>query len=99
MGNLEGLVEQINHSAIAGSIWVDGSFLTEKLNPDDADIVFVISRTAYHSLTPQQRQLWQWYKANSFYDSLRVHNHWAIFNTKMQAANMPMPIGFVSLDL
>jgi len=80
MSNLEKMIEKINHSAIAGTIWVDGSFLTEKLNPDDADIVFVISRDAYRAMTVPQRQFWQWYKQNDFYDSHRVHNHWAILD-------------------
>lgn len=80
MNNLEKLIERINHSAIAGVIWVDGSFLTEKLNPDDVDIVFVVSRATYRAMTRDQRQFWVWYKQNSFYDSHRIHNHWAVLD-------------------
>jgi hypothetical protein len=80
MSNLEQLIDKINHSAIAGALWVDGSFLTEKLNPDDADIVFVISRAIYRAMTPVQRQFWGWYKQNNFYDSHRVHNHWTVLD-------------------
>jgi hypothetical protein len=42
MTHLEQIVGRINSAAIAGEIWVDGSFLTEKLNPEDVDVLLVV---------------------------------------------------------
>jgi hypothetical protein len=55
--SLEGVITEINRQSIQGRIWIDGSFLTEKLNPDDADIALVISgatftASAHHKTSP-----------------------------------------------
>jgi hypothetical protein len=57
--NLEGVIATINQQSIAGQIWIDGSFLTEKLNPDDVDIALVITADVLKRLSSQQRQFFE----------------------------------------
>jgi hypothetical protein len=75
MKNLENTIVAINRQALRGEIWIDGSFLTEKLNPDDADIALVMSRVAYGSLTPSQRQFFNDFRGTSMYDQYRIDNY------------------------
>jgi hypothetical protein len=46
MTHLEQIIDRINASGIRGEIWVDGSFLTEKLNPEDVDVLLAIDAAA-----------------------------------------------------
>lgn len=42
---------------VKGSIWINGSFTTEKIDPDDIDIAMPIDALAYDGGTPQFRQM------------------------------------------
>lgn len=44
MLGLEKVIEMMEDVGLEGDVWIDGSFLTEKINPNDSDIVvFVLS--------------------------------------------------------
>ena len=73
--NVESVVVEVNQQGIQGEIWVDGSFLTEKLNPDDADIAFVIPVPVFRSLTPAQRRYFDAFRQTSLYDQYRIDNY------------------------
>lgn len=75
MKNIEAIVAQINQHGIQGDIWVDGSFLTEKLNPDDADVALVISADVLRTLDASQRGFFNTFKATSLYDAYRIDNY------------------------
>lgn len=42
MSSLEGMCTALSVSLIRSDVWVDGSFLTKKIEPDDVDVVVVI---------------------------------------------------------
>jgi hypothetical protein len=73
--NVEAIVSDVNVQGIQGEIWVDGSFLTEKLNPDDADIALVIAATALRALTPTQRSYFDAFRKTSLYDRYKIDNY------------------------
>lgn len=75
MNNVEGIIDQINRQAIEGEIWVDGSFMTEKLNPDDADIAFVVPAKVYRTLTFAQRAYFDSFRSTSLYDRYKIDNY------------------------
>jgi hypothetical protein len=75
MQNLEAKITEINRQAIAGEIWIDGSFLTEKLNPDDADIALIISRATYAGLSRSQKAYFDLFRGQSLYDQFRIDNY------------------------
>lgn len=47
MDGLEAVILQLNKSGIPMEVWVDGSFTTQKLNPEDSDIVIRLSGPDY----------------------------------------------------
>jgi hypothetical protein len=61
MQGLEQIVDTLNSQAIEGKLWVDGSFVTEKINPNDSDVVLFIQGPFYDNATIQQRQIVDWF--------------------------------------
>ena len=43
MSNLESIVAEIQRVNLHGDLWVDGSFLTKKINPGDVDFVLHVT--------------------------------------------------------
>jgi hypothetical protein len=47
MLGLEKAIVRMGEEGIRGRLWVDGSFLTEAINPKDVDVVLVIPRSLW----------------------------------------------------
>jgi hypothetical protein len=75
MTRLETIIDSINKSAIRGQVWIDGSFMTEKLNPDDADIALMVDLASFRSMSPNQRLFFNGFASSSLYDSHRIDNY------------------------
>lgn len=69
-----------------GAVWIDGSFLTEKLNPDDIDILLSIDVNEYNSMTLAQRQFFDWFRTNSLYDDYRLDNYGVVLDRNVPEA-------------
>ena len=55
MDGLEAVIKKLSMAKIECEIWVDGSFLTKKIDPFDSDILVAIQGQFYDSATlPQQ---------------------------------------------
>ena len=78
--NVEAVVTDINRNAIAGEILIDGSFLTEKLNPDDADLVFLITDSVFKGLNVVQRSFFDNFRKNSLYQACRIDNYGVVID-------------------
>jgi hypothetical protein len=67
-GIMEGLTQfrdRLIAAKVAGEIWTDGSFLTEKIDPKDVDLVVRIDAdVVYDNGTPEQRDAIDWVIAN-----------------------------------
>jgi hypothetical protein len=63
-----------------GNIWIDGSFMTKKLNPDDVDIALILSRSEFESLSTKQRLFFEHFRDTSFYDHLRIDNYGVVID-------------------
>jgi hypothetical protein len=81
MRNVEAVISELNQQQIAGAIWLDGSFLTEKLNPDDVDIALVISATVFRSLGASQRNYFDAFRQTSLYDQYRIDNYGIVIDS------------------
>jgi hypothetical protein len=57
-------VQTLESANVIGEIWADGSFLTEKINPKDIDLVLRVDGALYNSGTVNQRQAIDWVIAN-----------------------------------
>jgi hypothetical protein len=49
-------IDEVKTLAICGELWFDGSFVTEKQDPDDIDLVLIFDPASLECLTPEQQQ-------------------------------------------
>ena len=59
MVGLRAMVGLLTADGIHGDLWVDGSFVTKKLEPDDVDVVLEISEPI--EVTPEQKNRLKWF--------------------------------------
>lgn len=55
MSGLEVLVGALTKGQIPTEVWVDGSFVTQKVDPEDVDVVLCMQGEAYNNGTQEQR--------------------------------------------
>jgi len=60
MQGLEQIVDTLRSHSIVGDLWVNGSFVTEKINPNDVDVVLFVEGAFWENATPQQQQIIDW---------------------------------------
>ena len=64
MAGLAEVIERLSAYRVVGELWVDGSFLTEKINPGDVDIVLRVPSSVYDDGTSEQRGMANWIDGN-----------------------------------
>jgi hypothetical protein len=64
MDGLEQFLQRLLAGNVTGEIWADGSFLTEKIDPKDVDVIVRCMRSLYDFGTAEQRQAIDWVIAN-----------------------------------
>jgi hypothetical protein len=65
MDGIRDIVRALQASGIAGELWVDGSFLTEKIEPRDSDIVFCCDpMRGFDTSNPDHRSVVNWINSN-----------------------------------
>ena len=61
MAGFRAVIERIIHCGIVeGEIWINGSFLTEKIDPADVDCCLMLPSRFYESGTELQRETIDW---------------------------------------
>src|SRR5690242_1026672 len=60
MEGLEKIVQRLVADAIEADIWVDGSFATKKIDPDDSDILVLITSDFFARATAPQKATIDW---------------------------------------
>lgn len=55
LAGLKKFLDELTALAIRGDVWFDGSFVTEKIDPDDIDLVVVLDADSVAALTDQQQ--------------------------------------------
>jgi hypothetical protein len=63
-GGLVTFVQTLEAANIPGELWIDGSYLTEKINPKDVDVLLRVDGAVYNSGTQEQRDAIDWVIAN-----------------------------------
>jgi hypothetical protein len=58
---LDAVTSRLGTDGILGELWVDGSFLTEKIDPEDSDVVLVVSDDHVTNATPAAHATLQWF--------------------------------------
>lgn len=64
MNGLERIVGALNDAQVEGELWLDGSYFTEKIEPEDVDIVLRIRGEFYDEATPDQQAVIDLVSAN-----------------------------------
>jgi hypothetical protein len=65
MRGLTQFLQRMVAAKVAGDMWANGSFLTEKIDPKDVDVIVRIDGDAvYDNGTPEQRDAIDWVNAN-----------------------------------
>ena len=54
------IVEMLKAEQVPCQLLVDGSFLTEEIEPDDIDFAVIVKPEFYDGCTPNQRELLDW---------------------------------------
>ena len=55
MSGLERVVEELRAIGVPGQLWIDGSFVTRKVDPNDVDFVLSVDYLWYCDATKEQR--------------------------------------------
>lgn len=72
MGNLESTCARLAAASLPIDVWVDGSFLTEKLDPRDVDVVARIPARVYNSNSQTTRDTLAWFRDDARRDDLSL---------------------------
>jgi hypothetical protein len=70
MNGLEYVLGELARVGVSAEVWIDGSFVTQKINPEDADIVLKIDAAVYDGGTDEQRRVIDWVG-----DNLKASHH------------------------
>lgn len=60
MNGLESIVAELQRATVEGDLWINGSFLTEKVNPGDSDVALRVQADFFDNGTPEQRGAILW---------------------------------------
>lgn len=63
MKGLRRMTQRLESGGISGDLWVDGSFLTEKIDPEDVDVALRISESLLSTADQDQRGLINWFSS------------------------------------
>ena len=57
MDGVDKFVEMLRAEGVVGDLWIDGSFMTQKLDPEDVDVVLSVHSSFYEKGTESQQTL------------------------------------------
>ncbi len=60
---LEVMIARLEENGIVGTLWVNGSFLTKKINPKDVDLLLVINDEDHSKLSSTQHKVIDWFES------------------------------------
>jgi hypothetical protein len=64
MTKLEMVIDALSKEKVQTEIWIDGSFITRKIDPEDSDILLHVQGDFYDNATPEQRKVIDWVNSN-----------------------------------
>jgi hypothetical protein len=73
MAGLEEVRRHLISVDLRGQLWIDGSFMTQKIDPDDVDVVLHINADEYNNGNTETRAAIEWVNSN-LEASHRVHS-------------------------
>lgn len=64
MCNFQFIVQQLVLVGIVGELWVGNSFVTDKINPKDIDVILSVDGSFFDNATAKQHQVMEWVGSN-----------------------------------
>lgn len=64
MAGLVQVIERLEQANVRGEIWIDGSFITEKIDPADVDILLHVGAEFYDNANIEQQEAVDWVNSN-----------------------------------
>lgn len=68
MDSLASAIERVQAGKFPAEMWIDGSFLTKKIDPSDVDLALIIPAHVQMAATPQIRATLEWIESDETYD-------------------------------
>ena len=59
------LIDRLNTNDIAGELWINGSFVTTKVEPDDVDLILRMQSDFVDAANTEQREILDWLNGNN----------------------------------
>ncbi len=75
MDSLESACKRLIDASLPIDLWVDGSFLTEKLDPRDVDLVARVPGHVYNSSSQAMRDALTWFTDDTRQDDLSLDDY------------------------
>lgn len=106
MDGLEQVIGKLLAENIQGEVWVNGSFLTEKKDPKDSDILLYFDGEFFDGATPSQQNSVLWlktdlkpgYKCDSYILPYYPRAHWWYNDLEWWKAYWMRQFGFTRKD-
>jgi hypothetical protein len=86
MDRLEAVISLMQQNGMRGDIWIDGSFVTEKLNPYDVDLMLWVKLDDYRRMTPAQLSFFNWFRTTSLKNQYKCDNYGVILDRSQAEA-------------
>ncbi len=61
MAGIEAIVKRLRKAGILGQLWINGSFVTEKIDPNDVDILLYMDIGFFESASAEQKNVISWF--------------------------------------
>jgi len=74
MAGLEAVLVRFTETHITGELWIDGSFLTQKIDPEDVDLLLRVQAEFCDSATSEQEEALGWFE-EGLRDSFRCDSY------------------------
>jgi len=75
MAKLEIAVARIQAVRVPSELWIDGSFLTVKIDPDDVDFALIVPSHVSISATKEVHETLHWLASDDTYDREHLDGH------------------------
>lgn len=62
--NLIAVVQRLRASGVIGAVWIDGSFMTQKIDPEDVDVVLRLEAITYNNGSQAIKDAVNWFAGN-----------------------------------
>lgn len=80
MDGLDIIVKRLVFGGVIGEIWVDGSFVTDKIDPSDVDILLLVDGNFFASASSEQQEIMKWVQANLKHSHLCDSQFWVQYD-------------------